>query len=124
MRTWRGDRPLLHAVPGWRSVVALSRGSRLFALAFTGACVGAACWAADSAMEATNPGGAARNEETLRKKYGGSVQHQMHARAQRASLQALLDDAKSKGNPGRYVKALEGEVSGSLPEGARKFSRS
>ena len=75
-------------------------------------------------MEATNPGGAPRNEEFLRKKYGGSVQHQMHAKAQRASLQALLDDARSKGNPGRYSKALEGEVQGSLSDGARKFSRS
>jgi len=52
------------------------------------------------------------------------VQHQMHAKAQRASLQALLDDARSKGNPGRYSKALEGEVQGSLSDGARKFSRS
>ena len=42
----------------------------------------------------------------------------------RSVLQALLDDARSKGNPGRYSKALEGEVQGSLSDGARKFSRS
>lgn len=121
---WRGNAPLMHAVPGWTAVVGLSRGSKLFTLGFVGACVAGAYYAAGATMEATNPGGAPRNEEFLRKKYGGSVQHQMHAKAQRASLQALLDDARSKGNPGRYSKALEGEVQGSLSDGARKFSRS
>ena len=114
----------MHAVPGWTAVVGLRRGSKLFTLGFVGACVAGAYYAAGATMEATNPGGAPRNEEFLRKKYGGSVQHQMHAKAQRASLQALLDDARSKGNPGRYSKALEGEVQGSLSDGARKFSRS